>query len=245
MAAFRNILIALPTVSRGMKVGTAITVAKVVQMLERSGIGVNLHNIDSAEIVTARDMFANMVLHTPQWDGLFFIDSDMGFSPNLAVKMLERGAELTAAASPRRTLDLGRLVAAAQEHGDLTKAQARASDFTVRFDWAGKRFPDSVTEGFSTAAAAGMAIALIHRSVFEAMVKAKVVEPRLDLNASGGETCWSFFGILENNGHRLGEDYSFCYRWTKLMGRELQVCLDEVVSHIGDYDYKARFVDLL
>lgn len=245
MVAFRNILIALPTVSRSMKSGTAMTVARMVRALERNGISVDLHNIDSAEIVTARDMFANMVLHTPKWDGLFFIDSDMGFSPELALKMLAHGAEVAAAASPRRTLNLERFILAAQEEGDLARARARASDFTVLFDWAGKRSPDAVTDGFCNAAAAGMAIALISRTALEAMVQAKVVEPRLDLNASGGGTCWSFFGILENDGHRIGEDYSFCYRWTKLMGRELHVCIDEEVQHIGDYEYSARFADLL
>jgi hypothetical protein len=72
-----------------------------------------------------------------------------------------------------------------------------------------------------------------------------VVEPRLDLNASGGQTCWSFFGILEPEGRRLGEDYSFCYRWTKMMGRELQVCLDEEITHVGDFDYRATFTHVM
>ncbi len=228
-----------------MKTGTAIAVARMVQALEQNGVSVNLHNIDSAEIVTARDMFANMVLHTPEWDGLFFVDSDMGFSPRLALKLLQSGADVAAAASPRRTLNLQRLIAAAQEHGDLAKAQALASDFTVVLDWDGKRSPPLVKDGFCKAAACGMAIALISRQALEAMVQAKVVEPRLDLSSSRGETCWSFFGILENKGHRLGEDYSFCYRWTKLMGRDLHVCVDEQVQHIGDYEFTARYADLL
>jgi hypothetical protein len=29
------------------------------------------------------------------------------------------------------------------------------------------------------------------------------------------------------------------------MGRELHVCIDEEVSHIGDFEYHARFLDLL
>jgi hypothetical protein len=229
-----------------MKSETAIAVAETVKAFQERGINVDLHNIDSAEIVTARDMFANILLHSTRWDAMFFVDSDMGFDAGLVLKMLDLGADVAAAACPRRTLSLERLVEAAQAHGDLRKARAQASDFTVNLNWSdGGEKAVRLNGSFCTAAAVGMAIALISKAALQAMVHAKVVEPRLDLNASDGATCWSFFGNLEDNGHRLGEDYSFCYRWTKLMGRELQVCIDEEVSHVGDYTYQARYADLL
>ena len=77
------------------------------------------------------------------------------------------------------------------------------------------------------------------------MIKGRVVEPRLDLNASGGQQCYSFFGILEPGGHRLGEDYSFCHRWTAQLQRDLRVCLDEQVSHYGDFEYYGRYTDVM
>jgi hypothetical protein len=246
MTDIRSILIALPTVGHFMKSDTAISVARTVKALQQRGINADLHNIDSAEIVTARDMFGNMLLHSSRWDALLFVDADMGFSERLILKMLDAQAEIVAAASPRRTLSLERLIAAAQAQGDLDRAKAAASDFTVAFSWEEKAPPNiEPVNGFCRATTCGMAIALITKAALHAMVDAKVVEPRLDLNASGGETCWSFFGIVNNEGHRLGEDYSFCYRWTKLMGRELLVCIDEVVTHVGDYRYEARFADLL
>ena len=246
MTDIRSILIALPTVGHFMKSDTAISVAKTVKALQQRGINADLHNIDSAEIVTARDMFANMLLHSNGWDAMLFVDADMGFSERLILKLIDAKAEIAAAACPRRTLDLHRLIAAAQAHGNLDKARAAASDFTVAFTWdeapPGRLQP---INGFCPATTVGMAIALIKKTALQAMVDAKVVEPRLDLNSSKGETCWSFFGILDNQGHRLGEDYSFCYRWTKLMGRKLLVCIDEEVTHVGDFRYKGRFADLL
>jgi hypothetical protein len=242
----QSIFIALPTVSRSMKSQTAIAVARTVQALQQRGINADLHNIDSAEIVTARDMFANILLHSPGWDSMLFVDSDMGFDPNLVLKLVDRDTEVAAAACPRRRLDLERMITAAQEHGDIWKARAQASQFTVNFDWESEQGqPSGVHNGFATAAAVGMAIVLITKTALQAMIDAKAVEARLDLKASGGATCWSFFGHLEHNGHRLGEDYSFCYRWTKAMGRELWVCLDEDVTHVGDFEYTARFSDLL
>ncbi len=246
MANIRSILIALPTVGHFMKSDTAISVAKTVKALEQRGINADLHNIDSAEIVTARDMFGNMLLHSDRWDAMLFVDSDMGFSEGLILKLIDSGGDVAAAASPRRTLNLERLIASVREQGDLQRAKAAASDFTVGFDWDGKPAPRiEPVNGFMRAATCGMAIALITKAALEAMIKAKVVQPRLDLNSSAGHTCWSFFGILNNKGHRLGEDYSFCYRWTKLMKRELLVCIDEEVTHVGDYRFEARFADLL
>lgn len=244
--AFQSIMIALPTVARSMKTQTAMAVARTVKALQANGINVDLHNIDSAEIVTARDMFANILLHSTKWDALLFVDSDMGFDERLVLKLLATGADVAAAACPRRTIDLERFVNAAQRHNDIWKARAEASNFTVNFDWKGKqRGPVQVTNGFCMAAAVGMAIAIISKAALEAMVEAKVVKPRLDLTASGGATCWSFFDNVLNEGRRLGEDYSFCYRWTKLMGRQIPVCIDEEVTHVGDFDYVARYADLL
>ena len=246
MTQFKHILIALPTVSRGMKSGTAIAVARTALALQARGVMVDFHNIDSAEIVTARDMFANMLLYSDQWDAMLFVDSDMGFEERLVVRMLDQRAEVAAAACPRRTLDLVTLINQAAGHGDVEKARSQASQFTIFHDWNNRELgPQKLKEGFCSAASCGMAIALIGKSVLETMVAEGVVEQRLDLNSSTGQPCYSFFGILEPEGGRLGEDYSFCYRWTKLLGREMRVCLDERVSHYGDFEYHGRYTDLL
>lgn len=247
MIQYKHILIALPTVSRGMKSSTAIAVARTALMLQAHGIAVDFHNIDSAEIVTARDMFANMLLYHDSWDAMLFVDSDMGFEPNLVLKLVAQGAGVAAAACPRRTIDLVTLINTATQHGDLDRARSQASAFTVFHDWDNRDSGtlSDVRDGFCSAAACGMAIALIGKPALQRMVAEKVVEPRLDLNASGGQTCYSFFGILEPGGARLGEDYSFCYRWTKMLGGDLRVCMDEVVSHYGDFDYYGRYTDLL
>lgn len=247
MEPIKHILIALPTVSRGMKSSTAIAVTRTAMALQAQGIAVDLHNIDSAEIVTARDMFANMLLYSDSWDALLFVDSDMGFDAQLVLRMIAEGAEIAAAACPRRTLDLVTLINQASSHRDLNRARSQASQFTIFHDWDDEDAgPKKRKEGFCSAAACGMAIALIRKSALQTMVAEQVVAPRLDLSSTTGGPCYSFFGILEpENKGRLGEDYSFCYRWTKQLGRELRACLDETVSHYGDFEYFGRYADLL
>lgn len=245
MSQFKNILIGLPTMGGSMKTGTTMAIVDTVMALQARGIRTNIHNVDSAEIVTARDMLANMVLHSDDWDGLLFIDSDMAFRPELILKLLESGAEVAAAACPRRQIDLQRFAAGTRQHGNIARAVAEASDFTVKADWTDREAVEMrVHNGFIKAAAVGMAIALIRKSALTALVQAKLLEKRRDLSSESGAPCYSFFEIAAQRGTRLGEDYSFCYRWTGRLKRELLVCVDEEVTHIGFYPYKARFADL-
>jgi hypothetical protein len=243
MPKARHVLIALPTTSQMMKSATALTVANVSLALERQGIKVDLHNIDAAEIVTARDMFANMVLHSDRWTDLFFIDSDMHFDSRVASRMIARNAEITAVAYTRRNIDLGLLVRKFQELGNLDVAAAHASSFTFKPSWDEKISPAKVVDGFYSGAAVGMGCTLISRTALTRMIEAKVVRRRLDLDAGPDRPCWSFFEPLEVDGIRLGEDYSFCHRWTAQMNRELWVCVDEAITHLGGYDYRARYLD--
>jgi hypothetical protein len=245
MPNYRHVLIGLPTMGGSMKTATALSIVDTVRALEARGIATDIHNVDSAEIVTARDMLANMVLHSDIWDSLLFIDSDMGFTPDLILKLVGADAEVSGAACPRRHLDLNRFANAAREHSNVPRAIAQASDFTVKFDW-NDDGPREVTiqNGFVKAAAVGMAIAFIGKSALRALVQAKLVEKRRDLSSGTGAPCYSFFEIAAPKGVRLGEDYSFCYRWTGRLKRELLVCVDEEVTHVGFYPYRARFADL-
>jgi hypothetical protein len=245
MPNYRHILIGLPTMGGSMKVGTTLSIFDTVRALEARGIATDIHNVDSAEVVTARDMLANMVLHSDHWDGLLFIDSDMGFRHELILKLVGAGADVAAAACPRRQLSLERFAAGAAEHGDIGRALAQASDFTVNFSWTDDGPAQiEIQNGFCNAVAVGMAIALISKSALQALVQAKIVDKRRDLSAVGGQPCYSFFEITAPRGVRLGEDYSFCHRWTARLKREIKVCVDEEVAHIGSFHYRARFADL-
>ena len=242
---YRSVLIAVPTTSQSMLAATALSIAGATRALTQAGVDVGLHNIDSAEIVTARDMFANMVLHSTAWDSLLFIDSDMSFPERLIQRMMAFGAPVVAAAYPRRSLNLAALAAGLQSHGDTARALAEASSFTVKLSWKGAPEVISMRDGFCKGAAVGMGCALISRGALEKMVKAKIVRPRSDLRSSDGETCYSFFDHVKLAGERLSEDYSFCHRWTAQLREELWICTDEEIAHVGQFEYRASFASLL
>jgi hypothetical protein len=102
-----------------------------------------------------------------------------------------------------------------------------------------------VARGFAKMAAVGMGCTLISRAALQAMIDAKVVERRKDIIDGVENVSWGFFDVVKVGEISLSEDFSFCYRWTRLMGRDLWVNVDEPITHLGDFAYQARYMDRL
>jgi hypothetical protein len=247
----KHILIAVPTMAGVMKAKTATTLVLLMRQLTRAGLQAEYLNVDSSDIVYARNLYAREVLRSKTLDGLLFVDSDMQFRPALVMKMLRLDAELVAAAYPKRMLDLDQFARAMAEGGVFTpeaklKALANTLQYTVVPSWdtpqVGKL---SVKRGFARMAAVGMGCALVSRSVLQAIVDGKVVERRKDVIDGIEHAGWGFFDCVKVGEISLSEDFSFCYRWTRMLGRDLWVCVDEQVGHLGDFAYQARYLDRL
>lgn len=238
----QSLLIAVPTMGGIMKSATTDALLRLMKMLTRAGVDVDYSNIDSSDIVLARNIYANSVLDSDKWQGLLFIDSDMFFLPRLVGRMLKADFDAAAVAYVKRNVDWEKLGRGLAEHGDLERARAEASQFVLKGGWLpGEQIRVKRRAGFATMAAAGMGCTLISKKVLQAMVDAQVVSRRKD--GSRREN-WGFFDHIEANGEVYSEDYSFWYRWTHMMKRDLWVCIDEEVTHIGQFNYQAKFTAL-
>jgi len=234
-----------------IKSKTATTLIMTMRHLTRSGIQAEYLNIDSSDIVYARNVFADVVLSSDGLDGLLFVDSDMLFRPALITRMIELNQDVVGAAYPKRTLDFDQFSRALTQGSGFTpemknKALSSTYEFTVLPDWHTVR-PGrmQVVKGFTKMAAAGMGCTLISRAALKAMVDAQVVNPRKDILSGVERTRWGFFDPVRVGDVTLSEDYSFCYRWTKQMERDLWVCVDETMTHLGDFAHEARYLDRL
>ncbi len=153
----RSVLIAIPTMGGLIKIKTTEAIVSLVRILTQSGINADLINIDSSDIVTARNYYANLLIKSNDWDALLFIDADMQFPPNLIMRMIAFDVEVVAAAYPKRVLNLEAFAAAVREHGNIGKALSHGSDFNVLATWeeTARRRLD-VRSGFGKMAAVGM-----------------------------------------------------------------------------------------
>ena len=249
--AFKHILIAVPTMAGLMRARTTTTLVVLMRQLTRAGITAEYLNVDSSDIVYARNYFAREMLRVESLDGLLFVDSDMQFRPQLVQRMLNLGADVVGTAYPKRALNLNRysrVVAAAGSFSPEAKAKALADvyNFTVVPSWT-EPMPKQmqVVGGFAKMAAAGMGCTLISRAALQAMIDGKVVEQRKDIIDGDEQLCWGFFDTIKVGEITLSEDFSFCYRWTRMLGRDLWVNIDETVAHLGDFSHEARYIDRL
>ena len=106
--AFKHILIAVPTMAGLMKARTTTTLVLLMRQLTRAGVAAEYLNVNSSDIVYARNFFAREMLRHEELDGLLFVDSDMQFRPALVRKMINLGADIMATAYPKRALDMDR-----------------------------------------------------------------------------------------------------------------------------------------
>jgi len=245
-APIKNLLVAVPTMGGIMKSKTGESLFRVSKALARNGVDANIVNIDASDVVTVRNLYANMVLNSDRLDGLLFVDSDMQFAPRVVLKMLALNVEAVAVAYPKKKIDLDQVMKTAIDHGDLAKARAQGSDFNIMLRWDNRKAVRVKRRGgFLSMAAAGMGCSLIARSALQAMVDEGAVPKRIDVRNTVEEVSWGFFDPVKIGDIVLGEDFSFWHRWTKDMWRDLWVCVDEEVSHIGDFAYSGLYALLL
>ena len=100
----KHILIAVPSMGGVIKSKTTATLVLLMRQLTRHGIQAEFLNLDSSDIVYARNFYARLVLESPILDGLLFVDSDMQFRPALVMRMIKLDRGVVATAYPIRAL---------------------------------------------------------------------------------------------------------------------------------------------
>jgi hypothetical protein len=241
-----SILIAMPTTHGVMGVASATTLFNVCKDLLLRGVWADFINIDSAEPILARNRFATTFLRDTRCDALLFLDSDISFQPGLAHRLLEAGNDVVGAAYPKRQLDLGAFASPAAgetEPAGQLRAASKAYEFTCIEGWHGAEPSPAPVPGFTRMAACGMGAALIRRPALEALLDSGHVAERAQVVRGKTDRYFGFFDPVAVDGVVLSEDFSFCYRWTGLLKRELWVCVDETICHTGLFTHAGRYAD--
>ena len=190
----------------------------------------------------ARNALATKALETTH---LLFIDSDIGFRPDLIHKMLAFDQPFVGCLVPHRSLNADEVVRIARERPELENVRAAAQAFI------GEVLPGGEVRGdFVRAARVGTGMLLLKREVLERIREAY---PELwmetapsdyrNLGLTGG-VLQCFTSLAREDGLFLGEDYSFCKRWTDI-GGEIWACISEEVTHVGRNHHRGTFREKL
>jgi len=242
-----NILIATPAYGGNVKLQFLNSLLKTQDLFNRKGIRHGFLGAANAEIVAARNYLASFMLERPEFTHLLFVDADMGFAPAVVERLIEAGKPLIGCICPRRKIDLEAYARLSGKGATPAVATAGALDFVVRYATGTKHV--AVANGVTSVLGIGMALTLIRREVFAALIKAGGIA-RYDSHAFGPEglrgPMYGLFDPIQDSllGH-VSEDFSFCERYVKSCKGEVWALASEVIQHVGDFSFAGSYLDHL
>ncbi len=241
-----KLLIGVPTYGDYLRVNCANALMALAKALQTYGVEAEVSFISVARIEVARNWFASTVLNDQSYTHLLFVDSDVGFRPEAVLRMLQKDAPLTACTYPGRQLDLNRFAQEARRTEDVGKALAKALTWPPVGEMDGGKV--EIVDSWLKVKQAPTGLMLIKREVFETLNR-HFPELRVENLQHGGgvafgPTLQCFTPFQREDGVLLGEDISFCRRWTDT-GGEIHLLVDEPLSHAGVVTYQAGFIQAL
>ena len=229
LSALKHIrpFIATPSYSGALTSMYVRSLLGLVNLAWTHGMTLQTRFLDGDSLVTrARNRLVAEFMADERWTHLFWIDADIGFEPEAALRLLLAGRDVVAGVYPHKHdawPDTGLATA-------LPAGSTRA-DFEARHaQYAFNRWPGQAqgahadADGFIDVMDAPTGFMLVARRVFERLAAAMPelrYTPDAGAHAQAHLPHYRFFDTLmeRDTGRYLSEDYAFCRRWQALGGR--------------------------
>ena len=221
-----TVYIAMPCYD-SVKIETMLSVLKLVQKMNQSGVQIGINTIKSPLIHQARNYLTSVFL-TTEYQYLLFIDSDVEFEPEAVAKMLVAQKDIIC--TPYR-------VKAKELNKDI---------YTVEF-----KNPKDIPilpGGLVELEAGPTGLMLIDRKVFKKIIKN---HPELKIKneavPNAGDThtfYYNFFDFGFKDGYAMGEDVSFC-RLARKNNFKIYANSESLTKHHGSYAWEGKFGESL
>jgi hypothetical protein len=234
-----NLVVATPCFGGQISVVYAASLLQLEKRL-KGYRGVNLKVLfkdGDALITRARASLVAQFLDDPTATHLLFVDSDIGFEPEQALRLIQCGADMCAAVYPIKRLDWDKVRKTVEEARPNPAAAALKYVFEVDD-------PNAVTEkaGFVKVRYAGTGFLMIRRGALERMcARYPQLQYQRDHSIDAGTSSHHRFALFEcviaDDGTYLSEDFAFCKRWTD-MGGEIWADLDSKLNHVGPMAFR-------
>ena len=210
----------------------------LVNLAWRQGFPMQTRFLDGDGLIPrARNRMVAEFMADTRWTHLFWIDADVGFAPEAALRLLLADRDVVAGVYPHKkdgwpAQGLPQMLPAGSTRDDF---EARHASFPLN-PLPGTQVADD--DGFVPVRDAPTGFMLIARRVFERLAEA-MPELRYTPDPVPGEGAqdlphYRFFDVLAepDNGRYLAEDFAFCRRWQSI-GGEVHVDTRSRLSHQG------------
>lgn len=221
-----NILLALPAYGNMVSVTTLNTTHALMQAFMTKGIRGGLAAFSYPEVSEARNILLTGWYDTvPDATHLLFIDSDMGFDPQVIFDLLTFNEPMVGAIYSKKCLPV----------------QWAASGLGEKFA--------AARGDFMKVAGLGMGCFLIRRDAIDLMLQKmpELSDERMEYHAAKhmlGKRIIRAFDPFDNPDDRthgrMSEDLSFCCRWRQC-GGEIWASVGHDIDHVGMHSFKANY----
>jgi hypothetical protein len=215
-----------------------------------NNILVSFSLMKSSLVTQGRNLCVSAMFEDPKkYDYLLFIDSDIEFSFDLIIKMINKDKDVIACPYPLKAIDWNKLHKS-RIHRNVDDPEMYSK---YGYTWPIKledRNSIEVVDGVAEVSHAPTGCMLIKRNVFEKMMEKfpelKIVQPTI-LNGQMTERpyFYNFFDTYHEPETKryYGEDFGFCKRWAEAGGKCHIIVSEDYISHIGEYRYTGRIID--
>jgi hypothetical protein len=213
----------------------------MLDIFKMAGVGTDYQPMAYESLITrARNCIASAFLRQKKYSHLLFIDADIGFPADAALRYLRSDKDVICGIYPLKRLDVGKLRMMPSEL-PRENAVAASLQYTVKLK-SGCVVDKSLMVPVEYGSTGFM---MIKRQVLVRMAEAyPELRYRNSYINSGDGDCdnWAFFDTLidRENLDYLPEDYAFCKRWTAL-GGEIHADALSHFTHTGHFDYAGDY----
>jgi hypothetical protein len=226
-------LIATPCFSGNICVNYVHSIVNFQRECAKASLGLDFHfNPGDSLITRARNDSVAHFLSSTTWTHLFWIDADIGFSPEAAFRLLLSDHDIAAGVYPLKREDLHQRYP--------VNAGRVGEDVDLIVD----------TDGFMKVREAPTGFMVIKRRVFDRLIASypelKYQPDWPDGTYPTGGVHYRFFDAMVDpeSGRYLSEDYGFCRLWEKI-GGEIYVDANSDLMHEGRRVWRGDFAAAL
>jgi hypothetical protein len=212
---------------------------------EARGVGLTVELLENDALITrARARLAHRFRQHAHATHLFFVDADISFAPEAALRLLDAGKDLAGGVYPLKGLDWAKVRAAAQ--AGAKDLMAKSVGYVIRFI----PTPNSSVEvenGFAKVAYVGTGFLMIRRPVIDALAEAPpgLLADLSDVEPGAAAVPMLFDTMIEpETGQHLSEDYAFCRRWRDA-GGEIWADVESRLTHTGHAAYSGSLIEAM
>jgi hypothetical protein len=241
-----KVMFATPCYISAVSMYYVTSIFNLAMAAKHFGLDCILHLHSESLITRGRNKIVLKFLEEQEFTHLFWIDSDIGFTPQSVFRLLLADRDVAASIYPMKTVNWPR--EGLPSGMTREEYEVRYTDYPFNPIGHGNepvsKYVDA--DGFVEVAEAPTGFMVIKRHVFDKLMQAY---PKLNYVPDGppdnpqAHLHWLFFDCMvdPDTGRYLSEDFAFCRRWRDIGGKVF-ADLHSDLTHLGQHNFRGTLV---